>query len=204
MGPEGESKGKTPEEQARGKVWGLRIAIVAVAAVGLIVGLVLAGGDDDEEEVEEAPASSRIASPEELRSAAAMSPTPIYWAGEQPGTEIELTEEPDGSVYVRYLPEGAEAGSEGDPSLTVGTYPQDDPEAELDAVAARPGATILNGKNGRKVVSTKENPNSLYFASPTNTVQVEVYDPSVKQAAELALSARVRPVAWTVPSRSTR
>jgi hypothetical protein len=199
MESEGESKpsskGKAPEEQARREVLWLRIAIVAVAAVGLIVGLVMAGGDDDDEEVEEAPApaSSRIVSPAELRSAAAVSPTPIYWAGEQPDTEIELTEEPDGSVYVRYLPEGAEVGSEADSSLTIGTYPQDDPEAELDAVAARPGAKILKGENGREVVSSKESPYSLYFASPDNTVQVEVYDPSARRAAELALSAEVEP-----------
>lgn len=189
--------GKPPpptEESKRRNVLGLRIAIVAVAALAVVLGVLIAGGGDDEEEAAEAPptTSSRIVSPAELRSTAAVSPTPIYWVGERPGTEIELTEESDGSIYVHYLDEGAEVGQDQASFLTIGNYPQQDPAGELAKVASRPGAVVRDGEDGLKVIGSRENPYSVYFASPDNTVQVEVYDPA-KGGADLVLSGEVEP-----------
>jgi hypothetical protein len=46
----------------------------------------------------------------------------FYWAGVQTGMRIELTA-PDGTVFIRYLPSGEQAGSAA-PALTVATYPR--------------------------------------------------------------------------------
>lgn len=194
--------GKTPrkpppsaEESKRKRVLAIRIAIVAVAALAVVLGVLIAGGDDDEQAAEgPAQESSRIVSAAELRSIAAAKPTPIFWAGEQPGTEIELTEEPGGSVYVRYLEEGTEVGEGNASSLTIGSYPQEDPEGELRKVAAGPDAFSRKAEDGRQVVGSEGNPYSVYFASPDNTVQVEVYDPSPDRALDRALSDEVQPV----------
>jgi len=192
--PAGKPPTPPTEESKRRNVLGLRIAIVAIAAIAVVLGVLIAGGGDDEEEVVEEPAttSSRIVSPAELRSIAAVSPTPIYWAGERPDTEIELTEESDGFIYVRYLDEGAEVGQDQASFLTIGNYPRQDPAGELAKVASRPGAVVRDGEDGLKVIGSRENPYSVYFASPDNTVQVEVYDPA-KGGADLVLSGEVEP-----------
>ena len=46
----------------------------------------------DEEAAEAPPGAPRIVSPAELGEAAAASKAPIYWAGERPGAELELSE----------------------------------------------------------------------------------------------------------------
>ena len=60
--------------------------------------------------------------------------------------------------------------------------------------AARPGAIVRHSKDGTEVVSSREQPTSVYFVGPDKAVQVEVYDPSPRRAMQLALSGRVRPV----------
>jgi hypothetical protein len=178
----------------RRRIIGLRVAIVALAAVGIGIGVWIGRDDDDNGGEEAVPATSaRIVSPDELSSIAASSPTPIYWAGERSDTELELTEEGD-NYFLRYLGDGAEP--EGDPGafLTIGTYPLEDPEGAMTAIAGEPKAIVREADDGVEVVSSEENPNSVYFASPDNSVQVEIYDSSPETAMDLALSGEVRPV----------
>jgi hypothetical protein len=185
------AKSPPPPDKKRGALR-LRIALVVLAAFAVGLGVLLSGGDDDDggDSGGEGP---RIVSAAELLSLAASIPTPVYWAGEQAGTQIELTEEPNGNVTVRYLEGDAEPGSESAAFLTIGSYPQADPQAELDAVATNPGAIVRKAPDGRKVVTNEESPFSVYFADLDNTVQVEVYDPSGERAMELALSGQVQP-----------
>lgn len=183
------------EDNSRQRILAVRIAIVAVAALAVVIGVLIAGGEDEKQAQEGvSPGAPQIVSAAELRSIAATKGTPIYWAGEQPGSEIELTEEAGGSVYVRYLEGGADPGESAASSLTVGTYPQEDPEGQLRQVAAGPAAIVRKAADGRQVISSKDSPYNVYFASPDNTVQVEVYDPSPNRAMELALSGAVQPV----------
>ncbi|HEY8082420.1 MAG TPA: hypothetical protein VIE64_02535 [Solirubrobacterales bacterium] len=171
----------------------MRIAIVALALVGIGLGVWLASDDDGDGGAEEAvSAAAKIVSPTELSSIAASSPTPIYWAGERPDTELELTEE-EGNFYLRYLEDGAEPGSDPGGFLTIGSYPLENPRAELDEVAARPTAVVRHAADGRQVVSSEENPNSVYFVSPDNSAQVEIFDPSADVAMDLALSGDIQP-----------
>ena len=169
----------------RGVLLGVALAIAAVVYVSM---------DDDEAAptVEAVPA--RIVTPAELAGVAAAAEHPVYWAGEIPGTRLEVTQESDGDVLLRYLTGGAEAGSPRLDFLTVGTYPLADPSAALDSAAAATGAFVRTAPDGRRLVSNRANPSSVYFVSPDNSVQVEVYDPSPARDVGLARSGRVTPV----------
>jgi len=173
--------------------WLLRGAVIGLA---LLVGIVawLATEDDDETAATPAAvAEVRIVDEGELVGLSAEVGQLVYWAGPIEGTELEATELPEQrGVQVRYLEEGAEAGSEEAAALTVGSYPLADPTEAIDAIAAEPGAIVRTSRGGRKVVASAERPTSVYFASPDNSVQVEVYDPSPARALRLALSPRVR------------
>lgn len=172
--------------------WLLRGGIVALA---LVVGVVawLATRDDGGAPTPATEAEPRIVTTQELRSIAAVTGHTIYWAGPMPGTSLEATESADGSVRVRYLEEGAEVGEQPAAFLTVGSYPLPDPSGALNGFAKRKGSVVHHSPDGRKVFVNKQKPTSVYFASPDNTVQVEVYDPSPKRALSLALSGQVRP-----------
>lgn len=193
-GGEAGSKAKPPISDKRRRVLQVRLTILAIALFGLGIGFFLMGGDDDDggdESGGEEAVAARVVSAEELSSLAASSVRPIYWAGERSDTQLELNEEEDGSVYLRYIGLDSEPGDPG-PFLTIGSYPIEDPEAALDEAAARPDAIVRSASDGRRVVSSTENPNSVYFVSPDNSVQVEVYDPDAKAAMDLALSGEVQ------------
>jgi hypothetical protein len=171
----------------------LRGGVVALAVlVALIAWLATRdGGDDSSAPVE--TTGPRIVSEAELADAAATSDSPIYWAGPVPGTKLELSELESGGFFVRYLPEAAEPGEGSAGHLTVGSYPLADPARALESFAGRPGSTSRQASDGREVVTSKEQPTSVYFASPDNSVQIEVYDPSPQRAMSLALSGLVQP-----------
>lgn len=174
----------------------LRWGVVGLAVlVALIAWLATRGGDEGSSEpaaVSEA-APPRIVTEAELKEATLELRQPIYWVGAVPGTELQLTELAEGA-QVTYLPAGAEAGGGSPQALTIGSYRLADPEAAVEGYAERAGSTVLKGAGGREVVTSDESPNSVYFASPDNSVQVEVYAGSSKQARGLALSGKVKPI----------
>lgn len=170
-----------------GRNLAFRGAVIAVAVVvGLVAWLVTRGDDDSSPPAQE---TERVVSESELVDAAAALTQPVYWAGPVSGTELELVESP-GGVQVRYVAEGAEPGE----SLTIGSYPLENPSAAIQALAEEPGAIVRTAPDGRTIASSEGTPTSVYFASPDGSVQVEVYDPSPQRAMSLALSARVEPV----------
>jgi hypothetical protein len=173
----------------------LRGGVVALAAVVAVIAWLATrddgGGSDKGSTATEA--GSRIVSQAELAEVEATLGQPVYWAGAVPGTEVELEELGEDGTRVRYVPAGTEAGEGSAASLTVGSYPLADPKAATEDFAARSGSVVRRAKGGTEVVSGEENPTSVYFASPGNRVQVEVYDPSPKRAMGLALSGRVQP-----------
>jgi hypothetical protein len=175
--------------------WLLRGAVLGLALVVGLIALIASGGDDDDGGEEAAPVAteSRIVEAGELADVAVSAGHFVYWAGPIDGTELELTESEDGSVQVRYLKSDDEAGTESAAALTIGTYPVPDPAAALDRFAGEPGSTTKTSPEGLEVVTSESSPNSAYFVSPDNSVQVEVYDPEPGRALELALSGRVRP-----------
>jgi hypothetical protein len=167
-----------------------------VAMLALTVGVVawLEGSGNESAATGSAGSGARIVSESELSDVAALLGHPVYWAGPMPGTELELSETADGNVQLRYLEGEAEPGSRPAAFLTIGTYPLPDPTAALVNLARPPGSIVRRSPAGRRVVSSARSANSVYFASPDNRVQVEVYDPSPRRALALALSDQVRPI----------
>ena len=169
--------------------------IILALLVALIAWLATRGGDGESAAPEPSARSEgtpRIVTVYEIREVAARLGQPIYWAGPLGAQELELTELPNG-VQVHYLPAGTAAGKGSSETLTLGSYPLADPLKAIEGFAKRPEAIVRHAADGRLVVVSEKTPTSAFFASPGNSVQVEVYDPSPKRALGLALSGRVQP-----------
>lgn len=136
----------------------------------------------------------RPVSAEELGAFAAAQPEPIYWAGEQPGSETELTRTDDGNVFVRYLDGGAEVSDPRPDFLTIGTYPVRGAYDLTTEIAERNNAVKGRTPDGALVVTTEERPQSVYMAYPGSDLQIEVYHPDAEQAMRLATSGEVEPL----------
>jgi hypothetical protein len=173
---------------------------LAVVAAGLGSALLVGCGDDDssggEESVAEpaAPTDGPVAADlERLQGLGDAVGHPVYWAGEQPDGEYELTIEEDGTVFVRYLGPETALGSQ-ELSLTVATYTFPGAFEALGAVARKPGATTGEAPEGGIVVSRATTPTSAYLAYPDSDLQIEVFDPDPGTAFELAASGSVVPI----------
>jgi hypothetical protein len=170
----------------------LRIgALVAIVAAAAFIGwLVLRNGDD------KAPTASgaETVSANGLESFAASVDHPVYWAGPRDAHSYEVTRTADGRVYVRYLPEGVEAGDPRPNFLTIGTYPRATAFAELRRASRARGADSLRLARGGLAVFSDAKPTSVYFGYPEARYQVEVYSPSGDEARRLVLAGQVVPV----------
>ncbi len=171
----------------------LRATVLAVAIAAALVSWLTSresGGGAAETESAFGP---RVVGVGELREIAATAGRPVYWAGRVAGRAMAVRElSREAGIQVLYLPPGGDAAAAR--SLTIGSYPLPDPAGALATVARRPGSIVRRGAGGRRVVTTERSPTSVYFASPDNSVQVEVYDPSPALAMRLALSGRIQPV----------
>jgi hypothetical protein len=112
---------------------------------------------------------------------------PFYWAGQRAGKRVELTSVGDGTVYIRYVPPTARAGSTG-AALTVATYPRPNAFAEVSSAAAKDGATKLDLAGGGIAVVDATN---VHLAYPGDAYQVEVYSPKPGLARRLVTSGTV-------------
>jgi len=180
-----------------GRPWVLRGIVIALAVVVAIIAWVATSGDDGGDGSSTSAGSgmdAKIVSEGELADFAATAGHPVYWAGPIEGAELELSEDKAGNVTVRYLSEGAEVGTDRVRSLAVGSYPLEDPMAELDAFAESPGAIVGETSEGEKMVSNEQAPGSVYFVNPENTVQIEVYTPSPQRSMKLVRSGGIEPV----------
>lgn len=118
-------------------------------------------------------------------------PTSVYLA---PGETYEVTRTKDGSVYIRYLPQGVPVGVKRPDYLTIGTYPQKRALAILKATAAKNRVPTMNLDGGGLAFVDKKHPTSVYVAYPNVDVQVEVYDPAPARARQLVASGQIAPV----------
>lgn len=119
---------------------------------------------------------------------------PIYWAGERPPDQLELKQEVDGSVFLRYLPPGTEAGDPQVTFLTVGTYPVADAQAALRRVATEASTSIERLTGGAVVLPNPASEGSVYLAYPDSDLEIEVYDPTPGRALRLIRTGAIRPV----------
>jgi len=192
-----------PESDPQRSLRILRTALVVLVIflIAVVAVWILAGGDGDGEETPAEGGASRIVSIGELGEAAAESPVPIYWAGERPGTELELSDVDEGAekgeavrAYVRYLTGGAEAGDPKPAYLAIGTYELPAAFAALRANAKRTGAKLRKAPHGFRAWQDPASPTSVYLAKPGDDFQIEVYDPEPKPALAVALSPDLQPV----------
>ena len=129
-----------------------------------------------------------------LRELSAKLGTPIYSAGQIPGTSHELTQTPDGRIYVRYLPAGVAPGS-ATPYLTVATYPVKNAYATTEAAMKRSDVVEVPLSGGSGIAFyLKSHPTSVYVAFPGVNEQIEVFDPSASHARQLVTSQQIHPV----------
>lgn len=151
------------------------IAISALLVVVAIV-LVVAGGDGGDD-LGTGDGIPRLVDREEISAVEEELGHPVYWAGERSPDQLELVQEPDGNVFLRYLPPGVEAGDQRAEFLTVGTYPFVDPIAGLERTAAESGGSLRTAADGTRILVNPSS-DSVYLAYPDVELQVEVYDPA--------------------------
>jgi hypothetical protein len=163
--------------------------LAALVVVGVAIWLLSSGGDSTPE-----ANGAEIVSVNELREASAPRATPIYWAGERPGAELELSEAEGGRTYVRYLTGGAQANDPRAGFLTVGTYRVANPVAALREQGRKPGGVTTRGPAGSTVYFDRKGPHSVYVAFPGVGAEIEVYDPNFETALRLVDSGKIVPV----------
>lgn len=117
---------------------------------------------------------------------------PVYWAGPQPGVEYEVSRL-EGRTYVRYLPEGEEAGNE-QPFLTVGSYEEPGALATIREEGQKPGAVLVRLSNDGVAYAEGPDATNAYLAFPGIGIQIEVFDPRGDRALSLIRSGAIVPV----------
>jgi hypothetical protein len=118
--------------------------------------------------------------------------TTVYWIGPKSGVTYEYTRNPNGNVYLRYLPNGVAVGASAD-YPTVGTYPMSKAVASTRAAAHRAGSVRVK-LAGAEAFYSKFKPTSVYVAFIGSDYQIEVYDPISARALAAVKSGHVRPV----------
>ena len=167
------------------------------AGVGLVVVVLVlvllpgCGGSKDDSNAQASSNGAEIVSAGSLRATAAKETTPVYWAGEQMGTKLELSRPSKGRTYVRYLTGDAEAGDQRPSFLTVSTYVQPNAVASLHRQGKRSGGAISLAPGNATVYFDRTDPRSVYLAYPGVPVEIEVYDPNFKRALELVNSGQI-------------
>ena len=101
---------------------------------------------------------------------------PVYWAGQRANTTYELTLTSDGSVFVRYLPPGAEVGAS-DGALTVATYPVASAYSVTQKGASGEGSVVVQVPGDGFAMHSKRSKTNVYLAFPGEDVQVECTRP---------------------------
>ena len=139
-----------------------------------------------------AKAAAVAVTPAALVKLAARLGRPVYWVGKEAGKTYELTQTPDGRVYVRYLPDSVAVGVPR-PYLTVGTYPVENAYAVTAAAANEFGSVSLKIPGGVAFYD-RSRPTSVYVAFPGIDEQIEVYDPSARVARSVVADHLIRAV----------
>lgn len=129
----------------------------------------------------------------QLRTAAASSVVPLYWAGPKAGMRLEFSQVPGVTSFVRYLPNGTPSGDL-QPHLTVATYARPNGFAEIQAAAKNPKAKTIDLAGGGIAVYDPAVPTNVHLAYPKDAYQVEVFSPDAGVALRLVSKGAIRPV----------
>ncbi len=167
---------------------------IAISAVLVLIAVVLvAVGGDGGDEPEAVDTTPRLVDLDEIAAVEDSLGHPIYWAGERPPDQLELMQDTEGNVFLRYLPPGVEAGDQRSEFLTVGTYPFTDPVAGLESTATEGDTSLRTAADGASILVNPSSQGSVYLAYPGSELQIEVYDPEPGRALELIRSGEIEP-----------
>lgn len=173
--------------------------LLIVLILALLGVLAVSALHDDEDEVPPVAAVAsegpEVVTPSQLADFATASGEAVYWIGPRAGATYELTANPGGPVYVRYLRDGAEAGDPRPDFVTVATYPEPDGAAELRRRAREePAAELGRTADGALLLTDPSSPKSAYLVYPDAGTQIELFSPIPDHARRLAARGEVRPV----------
>jgi hypothetical protein len=168
-------------------------AVAAAVIAVLLAAWVLIDDNESGDTAAGISTEAAIVSVDSLRKAASTQGTPIYWAGNTEGSELELSQPSTDRTYVRYLPSGVQAG-DSRPFLTVSSYRFPNPTAALRSRGSEPAGVLATAPGNGTVYFNREDPKSVYLAYPGVDVEVEVFAPEFKEALQLATSGRIVPV----------
>jgi hypothetical protein len=138
--------------------------------------------------------SATAASVADLRSLARRLGHPVYWAGQRPGYTYELTQNPAGAVFIRYLPPGIPVGTKAE-YTTVATYPFPRALAAIRRVASGNEAGVIKLSGGGLAVVDGQYPRSIHLAYPHSDFQIEVFGSSPAQVRRMVASQKIVPIA---------
>jgi hypothetical protein len=160
-----------------------RTLFLAVTAVVVVVTVILVAGGGDDDSSSQSP---QVLSEAELIEQVDDLGQTVYWVGPQPGSEgFELTPTEDGSVFLRYVPDGASGKDPETEYVTVGTYPVPDAQgALLSAKESSPGAKLTEHDGYQVLEGGPKNVYVVFSAQPE--LQIELYSPEPGEADQLA------------------
>ena len=186
----------TPSDPASGP--GLRVAIVIGIAVlaGISVWLVTGCNRDDTDAAMPgvSAAYARIVPVSEIDSIPEDIGHDVFWAGERPDTEVELSDDPSGNVHLRYLTDGTEAGSAEQTFLDIGTYPFAGAYETTKDLASQKSLARVPVGDGIGFYD-KKRPYSVIISFPDHPdLQIEVYHPEKNAALDVVRSGDIVPV----------
>lgn len=169
------------------------VALVTVAVLAAVLTL-LFNEETGTDAVKSKPGTAVAVSADDLREFARSAEGLVYWAGELPGSRLELTRTSRNEVFVRYLAGDASVGDSRPAFATVSTYPYER-AYEITAKSGRgKGMVSRNAPDGGIAVWSKSRPTSVYLAYPGSDRLVEVFDPDPKRVRELVFSGQVSPI----------
>jgi hypothetical protein len=164
-----------------------RFRIAAAVAIALALAFIiwLIVRDDDNSSSE-----ARAVSADEIRTLANSVGHPVFWVGPQEGRTYELTRQENGTIIIRYLPQGAEVGDK-KPYLSVATYPFPGAFPAIEKAADQPNSGSFKIPEDGLAVYAKRYPQSIHVAYPGTNYQAEVFDPKRRSAAALLRSGQL-------------
>ena len=189
----------TPRSPVQTRRFRVGALIVLALAVALILWLVLRDNGDSS-----TSSAAKAVSEGQIKNLAASIGHPVFWVGPRDGFTYELRRQSNGTIIIRYLPQGAKVG-DNKPHLSVATYPFPVAFPALQKAAKKSDSASFKIPNGGLAVFAKRYPQSVHVAYPGTNYQAEVYDPTRGSAAAMlkagdltALGGSAKPVSASV------
>lgn len=128
----------------------------------------------------------------ELKGAAALLATPIFWVGPIEGYNYVLDASIDGLIIIRYIPEGTSLSDRSSAYTAVGTYRIADAFETTQEQGSESSSSVgfING-DGAAVYYDRQSPLNVYMAYPGLDIQVEIFDPRESVAINAAQTSGV-------------